>query len=78
MRFCHEKITEYREKEGITQNDLARKLGGSYQAQHIANWETGKMSPSVKSLKLLSDVTGIPLDSFFVENDYNSNKTESA
>jgi len=45
------KIKEYRERNFLTQNELAKLLGVSKTS--ITRWETGKFSPSIKIKKKL-------------------------
>lgn len=56
-----------REEEGITQSVLAKKLG--VQVRAISQLENGKISPSIKSLEILSKFFKKPIKYFF---DFNS------
>lgn len=52
-------LAEWRRKEGLTQADLAAKIGVSQAA--ISQWETGALTPSPLMIGQLSEVLGIPL-----------------
>ncbi len=50
---------------GLTQADVAKKLGVSRQT--IINWELGKIaSLGIPEMKMLSDIYGIPQDNIFL------------
>ena len=68
--FNHHMIKKIREEKGLTLHQFAQMLGGNYQAQHVHNWETGKLNPSLKSLIHISEAFKLPLEYFFIE-DYN-------
>ena len=55
------RIREEREKLGLSQEDLARRIFVSRQT--VSNWETGKTYPDVQSLLLLSNLFGASVDS---------------
>lgn len=52
-------LREWRRKEGLTQADLAAKIGVSQAA--ISQWETGALTPSPLMIGQLSEVLDIPL-----------------
>ena len=52
-------LREWRRKKGLTQADLAAKIGVSQAA--ICQWETGALTPSPLMIGQLSEVLGIPL-----------------
>jgi transcriptional regulator with XRE-family HTH domain len=52
-------IAEVRVRRGLTQKDLAERLGGSIEA--IANLERGQSFPRFRVLAALSRVLGVPL-----------------
>lgn len=56
------KIKAYREKENMSQDELALKVFVSRQT--ISNWETNKTYPDIKTLSLLSHIFNITLDDF--------------
>lgn len=60
------RIKEFREKINISQEELADKIYTSRQT--ISNWENDKTYPDINSLKLLSNVFDVSLDSL-VEGD---------
>lgn len=49
-------LIEARVRAGLTQEQLARRMGTTQSA--IARLESGRISPSVRTLKKLADVTG--------------------
>lgn len=63
------KLTALRKQKGLTQMDLAEKLGVSRQA--ISRWEVGTAAPSTDNLKTLSDLYGVPVD--YLLNDDSEN-----
>lgn len=56
------RIKKYREKQNISQDELAEKIFVSRQT--ISNWENSKSYPDIKSLLLLSDIFKVSLDDF--------------
>ena len=53
-------IKEFREKKGITQSELAKRVGVTQSA--VAKWETGGFTPSTSTLFALADVLGCTVD----------------
>lgn len=56
------RIKKHREKQNISQDELALKVFVSRQT--ISNWETNKSYPDIKSLTMLSDIFHVTLDDF--------------
>ena len=56
------RIKKYREKQNISQDELALKVFVSRQT--ISNWETNKSYPDIKSLTMLSNIFHVSLDDF--------------
>lgn len=54
-----------RKKHGFSQEQLAERLGVSRQT--VSRWEVGEYSPSMKHLKVLSDLYQVPVTVFFQE-----------
>lgn len=54
-----------RKAHGFSQEKLAEQLGVSRQT--ISRWEVGEFSPSMKNLKVLSDLYQVPVEVFFQE-----------
>ena len=54
------KIQAHRERLGLTQTELAKKLGVSQPA--IAYWENGVRTPNVYVLKKMAEIFGCPID----------------
>jgi putative transcriptional regulator len=53
-------LAELRKERGLSQRDLAKKLGVSYGA--IALYETGKRTPSLKRAKEIADIFGVSVE----------------
>lgn len=53
----HELIRFYRQKAGLTQQQLADKLGVSQ--QYIGNYESGKRQPKIQTLQKIADALGV-------------------
>ena len=51
------RIKEHRERLGMSQSELAKKVFVSRQT--ISNWETDRTYPDVQSLLLLSNLFGV-------------------
>lgn len=56
------RIKKHREKQNISQDELALKIFVSRQT--ISNWETNKSYPDIKSLTMLSNIFHVTLDDF--------------
>lgn len=54
------KLKEARQKKNLSQNEVAEKLNISRQA--VSRWETGKGSPDINTLPLLSELYDISID----------------
>ncbi len=57
------KITELRKKYGLSQKELAAKLG--INAQTVSRWERGSTVPSAESLLMITKHLNVPSDYFF-------------
>ena len=53
-------ICRYRKEKGFTQEDLAKKLGLSFQA--VSKWETAQTLPDITLLPRLSQLFDISID----------------
>lgn len=49
-----------RVKEGMSREDLARRMGVSYMT--VRNWERGNTDPSATQIKALADLFGVSTD----------------
>lgn len=56
-------IAFYRKRQGLTQEELARKLGVTNQA--VSKWESAQCCPDIYLLPLLADVFAISIDELF-------------
>lgn len=56
----YEKLKVYREKEGLSQNELAKKMNVTRQS--VSRWETGKSYPDLDNLIFLSNLYNVSLD----------------
>ncbi len=62
-----QKITGYRKKQGMTQDELAAQLFVSRQA--LSKWELGVGAPSIDSLLAICQIFGIPFEDLLCLND---------
>jgi len=58
-----EQITRLRKRSSLTQEQLASRLGVTYQA--VSKWENGQSCPDISLLPVLSDIFGVTLDELF-------------
>ena len=56
-------ILKYRKKSGLSQEELANKLGVTFQA--VSKWENAKAAPDITFLPILADVFGCCIDELF-------------
>ncbi len=56
------RIKKYRERKGLSQEELADKVYVSRQT--VSNWENNKSYPDINSLKLLTSIFNVSLDEF--------------
>lgn len=56
----NKKIRQLREHEGLTQKDLAVKVGVNPSA--VNRWESGEKTPDLVNLVKLADLFGVTLD----------------
>ncbi|MEA5039826.1 MAG: helix-turn-helix transcriptional regulator [Clostridiaceae bacterium] len=62
-----EKLTILRKARGLSQEDLAGKIGVSRQS--VSKWESGQSVPEIEKVILLSDFLGVTTDYLLKEND---------
>lgn len=55
-----ENLVQIRKLKGMTQEDIAEKVGVSRQA--VAKWESGETSPDLEKSRILAEVLGVSLD----------------
>ncbi|MDE5804105.1 MAG: helix-turn-helix domain-containing protein [Lachnospiraceae bacterium] len=65
MNFS-EKLKEIRKKEGISQEQLAEKIGVSRQA--ITKWETGKGLPDVENMVIIAEIFKTTIDELLMNS----------
>ena len=70
------KIKELRHSRGITQEELARALGISFQA--VSKWECGISLPDITTAPTIASYFGISLDELFDFNLYETQKQVEA
>ena len=70
----HDKIYEFRKKEGLSQEALAEKLGVSRQS--VSKWETGEATPEVSKLLAISKLFGVTTDYLLDDEAEEENKPE--
>lgn len=56
-------IQKYRKKSGLTQEELAEKLGVTFQA--VSKWENAKTAPDILFLPIMADLFGCYIDELF-------------
>ncbi|MBR6708983.1 MAG: helix-turn-helix domain-containing protein [Clostridia bacterium] len=56
-------ILKYRKKCGISQDELAQKLGVTFQA--VSKWENAKSAPDIAFLPVMADIFGCYIDELF-------------
>lgn len=71
MKF-EEKIKKLRTENNMTQDELAEKLFVTRTA--VSKWETGQGFPSIESLKLISKMFDISIDSLISDEDIETTK----
>lgn len=49
----------------MKQKEFAEKLGVSIST--VTNWELGKTEPDLSQLRIISEISGIPMDFIFVQ-----------
>ena len=65
MNFS-EKLKQIRKKEGISQEQLAEKIGVTRQA--ITKWETGKGLPDVENMVILAEIFKTTIDELLMDS----------
>lgn len=72
--MCHfsDKLKKIRIKTGLSQRQLAEKLGVSQNA--ICNWENGKREPKFETIKEIADLFDVPISYFWNDTPLNSSK----
>lgn len=60
------RLTEFREKKGLTQAQLAEEMDVSRQT--VSRWELGEVAPSAEKLIKLSEIFGVSLDYLVRDN----------
>lgn len=56
-------ILKYRKKLGLSQDELAQKLGVTFQA--VSKWENAKAAPDIAFLPIMADIFGCYIDELF-------------
>lgn len=54
---------------GMTQKEWAKKIGVSNAT--VVSWEKGNTEPSLSQLRIMSELSGIPMDFIFVPDKSN-------
>lgn len=71
-----ENIREARLKAGLTQKQLGERIGIT--AQSVAQWETGRREPKLKSLEKIADALHVSLASIYGLSEDKTNAVEIA
>lgn len=66
------KLRKLRTENGLTQEELAKKCFVSRTA--VSKWETGRGYPGIDSIKVLSDLFGMSIDSLLSDDDVENRK----
>ena len=69
----HEKLYQLRKQKSLTQAEVAEILDVSRQS--VSNWESGTIEPSMKRLKMLSQLYEVSLD-YLVREEEEPNTDE--
>ena len=69
-----QKIRLLRENQGLSQIELAGKIGVSF--QQVQKYEKGRTDISVSRLKQIADAMGVPINAFFEENEGTANLSD--
>ena len=70
------KIKQLRFKAGLTQEQLAERLGIG--PQSVSKWETGVSMPDITALPLLAETFGVTIDDLFdLTNEQRLNRIEN-
>ncbi len=56
-------ILRYRKTTGLSQEELANKLGVTFQA--VSKWENAKAAPDITFLPIMADIFGCYIDELF-------------
>ena len=56
-------IFKHRKRSGLSQDELARKLGVTFQA--VSKWENAKAAPDIAFLPIMADIFGCYIDELF-------------
>lgn len=67
------RLRELRNKSGLTQNEIAAKLGVS--GQTILNWENGIYEPKINQLIQLADLFNVSVD-YLIERKGNEKRID--
>lgn len=51
----------------LKQRELAEKVGVA--TLTVSNWESGKSEPNLSQLRIISELSGIPMDFIFVDRE---------
>jgi transcriptional regulator with XRE-family HTH domain len=57
-----DRLRRCRKKRGLTQDQLARKLGNPTTGVSISSWETGRYIPQLENLRRLADALEVKVD----------------
>lgn len=58
-------IAAARTNAGLNQPEFAEKMGVSVST--VLNWEKGRTEPNTSQLRMISEISGIPMDFIFVQ-----------
>jgi len=65
VRAIHARIAQLRAEAGLSQEQLAEKLGVDKTA--ISHWEQGKAAPRMSRIAEVAEALGVSIDALFAE-----------
>ena len=68
-KLVAEKIAKAIKEKGLTQQEFCKKYGLGESV--VSRWLKGNRNPSIKSLKIIAEATGIPLNYFLDDSQKN-------
>ena len=72
-KLVAEKIAKAIKEKGLTQQEFCKKYGLGESV--VSRWLKGNRNPSIKSLKIIAEATGVPLNYFLDDSQKNFENT---
>jgi transcriptional regulator with XRE-family HTH domain len=67
LKYIGANIKDIRKSRKLTQRELAKKLGVSF--QHFNKWENGKIIPNILNIRLIASALGVSLEELLSEKN---------